>query len=251
MNPPIGPDFWEQTKHAYLPKSDQEKGIIPQPPLEIPLEENAELLQLPNPHTLDLPEANLWETLNARQSVRHYSAESLSLNELSALLWFTQGIKRITPRPVTLRTVPSAGARHPFETYLLIQRVEGLRPGLYRFAAGSHALVKLNLSAGIVPQVLRTFSSQNMAANNAVTFIWAAVIYRTEWRYPQRGYRYMMIDAGHICQNLYLAAEGLGCGVCAMAAFDDDLLNQALGLDGKKMFAVYAASLGKRDQPSA
>lgn len=247
MTLPIGPDFWEQTKHAYLPKSDQEKGNIPQPPLEIPLEENSELLPLPTPHTLELPKADLWETINSRQSVRHYSIDSLSLNELSALLWFTQGIKRITPRPVTMRTVPSGGARHPFETYLVVQRVEGLQPGLYRFAAGEHALVKLNVEKDIVPQILQTFSSQNMAANSAVTFIWAAVIYRTEWRYPQRGYRVMMIDAGHICQNLYLAGGGLGCGVCAMADFDDDLLNQALGLDGKKIFAVYAASLGKKD----
>ena len=250
MTSPIGPDFWEQTKHAYLPKSDQEKGIIPQPPLEIPLEENAELLLLPSHGTLELPNADLWETLNARQSVRHYSTESLSLNELSALLWFTQGIKRITPRPATLRIVPSAGARHPFETYLLIQRVEGLQPGLYRYAAGKHALVKINLESEIIPRVLQTFSSHNMAVNSAVTFIWAAVIYRTEWRYPQRGYRVMMIDAGHICQNLYLAAGGLGCGVCAMADFDDDLLNPALGLDGKEMFAVYGAALGKRDKPS-
>jgi len=69
---------------------------------------------------------------------------------------------------------------------------------------------------------------------------------RMYWRYTERGYRYILLDAGHVCQNLYLAAEGLGCGVCAIAAYDDDLFNQAFGLDGVNQFVVYAASLGKR-----
>jgi SagB-type dehydrogenase family enzyme len=66
------------------------------------------------------------------------------------------------------------------------------------------------------------------------------------WRYPERGYRYLLLDAGHVCQNLYLAAEGLGCGVCAIAAYDDDAINAALELDGETLFVVYAASLGRR-----
>ncbi len=66
------------------------------------------------------------------------------------------------------------------------------------------------------------------------------------WRYSERSYRYLHLDAGHVCQNLYLAAEAAGCGVCAIAAFDDDLLNKALDVDGESQFAIYAASLGKR-----
>ncbi len=66
------------------------------------------------------------------------------------------------------------------------------------------------------------------------------------WRYGERGYRYLHMDAGHVCQNLYLAAESIGCGVCAIAAYNDDLLNQTLGLDGEELFVIYVASVGKR-----
>lgn len=245
MKTSVGPEFWEKTKYANLPASDQEEGVVPQPPLELPLEAG-EWIALPEPKSLELPAADLWATIEQRQTLRSYSPQALTLAEVSALLWYTQGIKRFTPRPVTLRTVPSAGARHPFETYLLVNRVAGLEPGLYRYAAGRHALAALNLAPEIAEQIYRGCLSQNQVLNSAVTFVWAAVIERTEWRYPGRGYRYILLDAGHVCQNLYLAAEGLGCGVCAMAAFDDDLLNAALGVDGQNVFAVYAASLGKR-----
>lgn len=85
-----------------------------------------------------------------------------------------------------------------------------------------------------------------MVKNSAVTFFWAAVTYRMGWRYGERGYRYLFLDAGHVCQNLYLAAEAVGCGVCAIAAFEDDTLNQLLGLDGVEQFAVYVATAGRK-----
>jgi SagB-type dehydrogenase family enzyme len=87
---------------------------------------------------------------------------------------------------------------------------------------------------------------QQHVKTSAVTFIWVAVPHRTVWRYSQRGYRYIHLDAGHVCQNLYLLAEAIDCGVCAIAAFDDDLVNQAIGLDGEDLFVIYLASLGKR-----
>jgi len=82
--------------------------------------------------------------------------------------------------------------------------------------------------------------------NSAVTFFWVAVPLRMVWRYCQRGYRYLYLDAGHVCQNLYLLAESIHCGVCAIAAYDDDLVNQALQLDGEEQFAIYIATLGKK-----
>jgi SagB-type dehydrogenase family enzyme len=92
----------------------------------------------------------------------------------------------------------------------------------------------------------RLYWNQKQILRSAVTFLWDAVAARTVWRYDQRGYRYMHLDAGHVCQNLYLAAEAIGCGVCAIAAFDDVLLNQAVNLDGQREFIIYAASLGKK-----
>lgn len=84
-----------------------------------------------------------------------------------------------------------------------------------------------------------------MVTASAVTFIWTAVIRRMTWRYGTRGYRYIFLDAGHVCQNLYLAAQEIGCGVCAMAAFDDEAMNRILNLDGEEQFTLYLATLGK------
>jgi len=134
------------------------------------------------------------------------------LEKLSYLLWCTQGIKEIMPGKATFRTAPSAGACHLFETTLLVNQVEGLQPELYWFLAGKHQLVKLKVEPGIADQITQACFNQEFVAKSAVTFIWIADKYRTTWRYGQRGYRYMHLDAGHVCQNLYLAAESIVAG---------------------------------------
>lgn len=245
MSENAGKEFMRKTRYQYLPQSAQNQGL-PQPPLELPYPATASLLDLPAPETVELPALDLREAIEQRMTVRRYREESLTQEELSALLWLTQGVKRVSDRPVTLRTVPSAGARHAFETYLLINRVAGIAPGLYRYVALEHALLEIDLSEDILDRVVKGCMEQQQVRHSAVTFAWVAVAERMEWRYPVRGYRYLHLDAGHVCQNLYLAAQALGCGVCAIAAFDDELLNTALGLDGETLFAVYLASLGKR-----
>ena len=94
--------------------------------------------------------------------------------------------------------------------------------------------------------VVSACANQNHVHTSAVTFIWVAILERMKLRYGQRGYRYLHLDAGHICQNLYLAAEVIHCGVCAVCAFDDDAMNAALGLDGEEQFAVYLGTLGRQ-----
>jgi len=245
MTESVGQNFWEQTKPAHMPESAQRKGL-PQPPLELPYDPNAPLIKLADIPTIELPKTDLWQVIEQRTTLRHYSQEGISQDELALLLWATQGIKEITQRPVTFRTVPSAGARHAFETYLLLNQVEGIKPGLYRYIASKHALLGLEFAADLNERITQACMNQRQVTSSAVTFLWAAVLDRMYWRYPERGYRYLLLDAGHVCQNLYLAAEGLGCGVCAIAAYDDDLLNAALKLDGENLFTVYAASVGKK-----
>lgn len=240
-----GREFMRATYARNLSESPQDLGE-PQPPLELPLPPGAILIPLPEPHAPGLPVMDLREAIERRRSVRRYSEDPLSLAELSSLLWLTQGVKAVTDRPATLRTVPSAGARHAFETLLSVKRVEGLEPGLYRFAASRNALVRLDAPDDINERIVHGCYDQRQVAASAVTFIWVAVAERMTWRYVERGYRYLHLDAGHVCQNLYLAAEPLNCGVCAIAAFDDELLNQELGLDGESQFVIYLASLGKK-----
>jgi SagB-type dehydrogenase family enzyme len=240
-----GREFMEKTKYRYLDQSDQNSGL-PQPPLELLAAKGRRIIDLPDPKAVEAEPLDVREAIDRRVSVRAYSDEALSLAELSLLLWCTQGVKEVAPRPATLRTVPSAGARHCFETYVLANRVDGLSPGLYRFLAVDHRLQEVDLGPDVAERLTKACLDQRFILASAATFIWTAVAYRMMWRYGERGYRYMHLDAGHVCQNLYLSAETVGCGACAVAAFDDDLLNKALGVDGVDQFAVYVGVVGKK-----
>jgi SagB-type dehydrogenase family enzyme len=247
MNLDTAFEFMEKTKYQNMTTSPQEDGL-PQPPLQLEIDPNAKLMELPKPSETDFPSFDLRRAIEQRTSVRQYSQQPLSIEELSLLLWLTQGVKEVTKRPVTLRTVPSAGARHAFETYILVNRVSGLAPGVYRFAAIQHALLEVNLSAGIAEKLEAACHKQKMVTRSAATFFWAAVTERMTWRYMERGFRKLHLDAGHICQNLYLAGEAIGCGTCAIHAYDDDDLNRLFGFDGKMMFVAYLATLGKKKE---
>lgn len=241
----IGKEFVEKTKYDKLEPSLQSQGV-PLPPLETLAPKGAKLIELPDGKLIGPVPVNFSELVEQRETLRKYTEIPLSLQELAYLLWGTQGVKSVTEKPVSKRTVPSAGSRHAFETYLLVNRVEGLEPGLYRYLAVEHKLAKLDAPEEITDNLTEACLKQPHVKNSAVTFFWVAVPLRMVWRYCQRGYRYMYLDAGHVCQNLYLLAESIQCGVCAIAAYDDDLVNQALQLDGEDQFAIYIATLGKR-----
>ena len=246
MTESIGHEFMHRTRYSELSISPQDQGIIPQPPLELPVPEGTELISLPQPASFSVPQMDVRAAIENRRTLRKYAELALSLEELTYLLWVSQGVKRVSSRPSTARTVPSAGARHAFETYLLINRVEELDPGLYRYVAIENQLAKLKAPAEINPLITAACHDQSQVANSAATFIWVAVVERMFWRYVERGYRYLHLDAGHVCQNLALGAEQIGCGICPIAAFDDDELNQTLGLDEKDLFVIYLASVGKK-----
>ena len=245
MSKGIGREFMEKTKYQYLEESDQSKGLT-QPSLQLDYDKTQETIELPTPKDLNIKEMNLIEAIEGRSSLRKYDKTPLTIEELSYLLWCTQGVKQIVSRPATVRTVPSAGARHAFETYLLINNVEGLQPGIYIYLAIEHRLIQENMDENIKEQVIGSCLNQKFIGNSAVTFIWVASSYRMKWRYGERGYRYLHLDAGHVCQNLYLASENIECGTCAIAAFDDDKVNDLLDLDDQEQFAIYIASVGKK-----
>ena len=240
----IGNEFMRLTRYEHMELPAQERGE-PQPPLELDYDPAARLIPLPEADTVETPLFDLRRAIEDRRTGRRYTEQPLTVDELAYLLWATQGVKEVTRRPVTLRTVPSAGARHAFETYLLVNRVEGLDQGLYRYIALEHALLPVEMGPEKNEQVTAACLDQKQVLNSAVTFIWTVVFERMAWRYGQRGYRYLHLDAGHVCQNLYLAGESLGCRCCAIAAFDDQALNDALGLDGENRWVIYLSSLGK------
>jgi SagB-type dehydrogenase family enzyme len=244
MTKNAGREFMERTYYRNLKESEQQRGLTP-PPVQLPYDESADLIDLPDPKTVVTGHYDLRKAIEERSSVRRYAQTPITKDELSFLLWTTQGVKDTRPS-ATIRNVPSAGARHAFETYVLANRVEGLEPGLYRFLALEHKLIPANLSEDIAEDVTRGCWNQAMVRTSATTFIWTAVPHRMTWRYQQRSYRYLHLDAGHVCQNLYLAAEAIDCGVCAIAAFEDEMLNETLGLDGVEQFVIYVGTLGKK-----
>jgi SagB-type dehydrogenase family enzyme len=245
--PSIGRQFMSQTEIHNLGPSDQQSGIA-QPPLELPPAPDKPLIDLPAPADIDVPEISLRAAIERRRSVRAYAQTPLTLDELSFLLWCTQGVSRLTPGRATLRTVPSAGARHAFETFLLINNVVGLEPGLYRFIATTHQLQLQLADPEFAAKVAEACLGQSFITQSGATFLWTAVRDRMTWRYGERGYRYLHLDAGHVCQNLYLTAEAVGCGVCGIAAYDDQAMNNLLGLDGVDQFLIYLATVGKKQQ---
>jgi SagB-type dehydrogenase family enzyme len=227
-------------------QTDQHQGV-PAPPIQKPCDPAARRVSLPAPEDWKamIPGIDLESAIVNRESRRHYLSDPLSLAELSFLLYSTQGVRR-TPHPsVALRTVPSAGARHSFETYLLISNVEGVDPGLYRYLPLEHELVHL---ADVENMEMRTSLAcfgQQFVGQGAVTFVWATVCQRMEWRYGPLAHRVILIDVGHVCQNLYLACEAVGAGTCGIAAYDQQEVDELIGVDGQEEFAVYLAPVGK------
>jgi SagB-type dehydrogenase family enzyme len=208
-----------------------------------PAPAGAEPVQLPDPAETAIDTRPLNELMAARESRRKFSDEPLTLSELSFLLWATQGVRKVG-RKASLRIVPSGGARHPFETYLFVSRAEGLEQGLYRYLPFDHALVKVAEMQDFDAELDRVMLKHQFGG--AVTFVWTAIPYRSEWKYSFEASRLCLLDAGHLCQNLYLACEALGCGTCAVGAYDQEGLDAMLGVDGEDEFTVYAAPVGKQ-----
>lgn len=186
---------------------------------------------------------NLTDLIKNRKSVRSYSDEKLSFKNLSFLLWSTQGVKKEV-KNVTFRTVPSAGATHPFETFIAVNRVEGINPGLYHYLPKQNCIEKMKEGDKISKNLKKASFGQKMFTNSAVNFIWIAYPQKTTYKYGQRAYRYNFLDAGHICQNLYLSSEAVGAGVCAIGAYDDDKIKDILGLKNDDSFVAYMATVG-------
>jgi SagB-type dehydrogenase family enzyme len=185
--------------------------------------------------------APLWETMKCRRSVRDFKDEPLSKAGLSQLLWAAQGI---TDPLSGFRTAPSAGALYPVETYLVVNFVEDVDPGVYHYAVETHELEQLR-KGDFRLQIARAALDQEMAYLANVVFVWTAVFERSKWKYKQRAYRYVCLDAGHIAQNVALAAVALNRESCQVGAFYDDEVNALVGVDGVEESVIYMTVVGR------
>lgn len=193
-----------------------------------------------------LSEARIIPLLQNRRSRRKFSPGFMDLDGLAFILWCSQGL---TAKAGThyLRTAPSAGALYPIETYLSVHNVEGISAGLYHF---DPLLFQLELlkDKDMKVDIAHAFLGQTFMENAAVNIIWTSIARRTLAKYGDRGGRYIFLDAGHICQNVLIAAEAINCGSCPVAAFYDQDVNNLLDIDGVEETAIYGASIGKKEE---
>jgi SagB-type dehydrogenase family enzyme len=227
-------------------KTDQNRGIAP-PPIEKPYSKEARRITLPRYDQFkEIDKIDLKTAIGNRESRRSYRAEPMTVEELSFLLWATQGIRQKMDPGHALRTVPSAGCRHALETYLCVLNILGLDQGIYRYLPIEHQLLFEFTEEHLNRKIVRAVFGQPYPGEAAVTFIWTAIPYRMEWRYGIAAHKVIALDAGHVCQNLYLACEAIGAGTCAIAAYDQEVIDELLRIDGENELTVYLASVGRK-----
>jgi SagB-type dehydrogenase family enzyme len=241
-------DFLKDSLRLKINFSQTDQGRkVPPPPLEKPFEEGAKRISLPGTEDFRqvIRNGDLLSAIANRESRRRFSIVPLSLPELAFLLWSTQGIRSMAAPGVSLRTVPSAGARHSFETYLFVRNVLDLDNGLYRYLPVEHELLFMGEVEGMEPRLVEACLGQGFFGSAAVTFAWATIPYRMEWRYAHCAHRVILMDVGHVCQNLYIACEAVGAGTCGVAAYDQEKIDRLIELDGEEEFVIYLAPVGK------
>lgn len=230
-------------------KTDKMKGE-PQPPIVKSYDSSTEIINLPKVTDEVLTNKNIYECIKDRRSTRFYADEAMSLEELSYLLWATQGITGTNKAGLTLRTVPCSGATHSFETYLFIMAVEGIKKGVYRYEPLEHRLLFMfeidDINTRVDEITLEQPFVPNFTKQAAVVFAWSTIPYRSEWKFDITAHKKILIDIGHVCQNLYLASESVGAGTCAIGIYDQKSIDNLLGLDGEEEFIIYLAAVGKK-----
>jgi SagB-type dehydrogenase family enzyme len=222
----------------------------PEPPSQKAIPEGATRITLPHPASGALGGQSVRDAIAGRRSVRRFSATEISREALGYLLWATQGVTGVERDPFgqtvhAYRAAPSAGGRYPIETYLAIQRVDGLRPGLYRYLPNAHELLLLREDSSFPAGIQSACYDEPATKDAAVIFIWSATPSRTEWKYAYLAHRMIAMEAGHICQNLYLTAQSCQLGAVALLSYHQPTLDALLGLDGVEEFSIYLACVGK------
>jgi SagB-type dehydrogenase family enzyme len=185
---------------------------------------------------------SLWETVQERRSIRNFSQKPMNKTQISRLLWATQGVTK-KDMGYEFRASPSAGALYPVETYLFIHNVEEIPKGIYHYAVQNHELSQLNLG-DYRQEIAKAALDQDMAFSACAVFAWTAVFERAKWKYKQRAYRYVYLDAGHIAQSFALGAVSLGLGSCQIAALYDEEVNNLLQIDGEEESILYLSVVG-------
>lgn len=178
--------------------------------------------------------------LSKRRSIRDYSGENLTLEEVSQLLWAAQGITA----PWGGRTAPSAGALYPLELYIVVGDVEGIDKGVYKYSREEHELEKVK-EGDIRAELADAAIGQACIRDAAIDIVFTAVYERTTRKYGERGIRYVHMEAGHAAQNVYLQAVSLDLGTVVIGAFIDDRVKELVNA-GEQEKTLYIMPVGRK-----
>lgn len=186
------------------------------------------------------------QALAARRSRRDFDAgRALTPAQLGQILWAAYGITQPDPNPNLrggLRTTPSAGATFPLEIYAIVGNVEGIASGVYRYDAAEHMLIQV-VEGDVRAQLTEAALRQGMVQQAPVTVFFAAIMERATAVYGDRGMMYVHMEIGHAAQNVYLQAEAMGLGTCAVGAFIDEQLRDILRLPAEEV-PLYLMPVG-------
>jgi len=196
-------------------------------------------IKLPSPTTTG--EMPLEEAISKRRSVRRFAAQTISLAQLSQLLWSAQGVTSSGGR----RTAPSAGATYPLELFVVAgeQTIEDLKAGIYHYQSDSHSL-NLHSEGDSRKRLAEAALNQRFIADCPVSIVICAIFSKTSHRYGNRGYRYVHMEVGHAGQNISLQAIALGLATVMVGAFDDEVVSAILKLE-EQTEPLYIIPIGK------
>lgn len=239
MNKGIGDKFQQDTKYSRYSMGGG--GLDWNAQIELYKSyPNSKKVRLDKPEIL--PDLTLDDILKKRKSIRNFSEKPINKQQLSFLLWASTGIQR-EELGFEFRTAPSAGALYPVETYLVLNNVKEIPKGVYHYSIKDHSLEELKTGDFSI-EIYKAALDQVMCRYAAVVFIWSAIFNRSKWKYGERAYRYIYLDAGHIAENLALASASLSLGSCQIAALFDDEVNKVIGVDGENESVIYMSVVG-------
>lgn len=237
----IGPHFQEATKYVRGRPVPQAAMWAAPPPTYKTYDSYLQVTALPEPTRAG--GVGLWEAIAGRRSRRDFSGEPIALAELGQLLWATQGLSGSVPG-FELRTTASAGALYPNESYVIAREVTDLPTGAHHYLVREHALGMLS-EGDFSAELAQACLGQDWMRGAAATIVWGAVVARAAWKYQNRAYRYLYLDAGHLGAQLQLACQALGLISCNIGAFLDNEVAALLGLDGRAEVVVYLTAVGR------
>lgn len=239
-------EYHEKSKHSRVRIFFSPRRIFrgPEPPL-IKRYHGAKRIKLPDPEDCIKSASMLvYEAIRKRRSIRDYRSNYfINIKDLSALLYLSVGItERRWGYP--FRAYPSAGALQPVEVYPIIWNVKDMESGIYHYEPEEHSL-ELIKYGDYSKKLADACLEQDFIAEASLAFVLTVYYARTKWKYGDRAYRYVHLDAGLAAENIYIVATSLGLGTCAVGAFYDDEVNELIGIDGKNEFTVLVMPLGK------